>query len=200
MMPRPVPKLRASTTPTTTLWPWPPASRTRSATTATTRWLAAPRLSRMNPVSRRSILPVRPPRRPNSREATQRIDSTYGRRSERGQVAEAQRLLDLADLLDRHVEAVAAELGLLDVLELVPHLLDLMRADRFLPGRKQDRVLPRRMMLIHQLEALQRVRHRLIVKGRAVGRIQHIADDLPAPLVLGQQHIYQRRRGPARLF
>src|SRR5580704_7242185 len=74
------------------------------------------------------------------------------RRRELGEIGEAERLLDRGDLLDGVFEPVLAELAVLDVLEGLSDLAQLALGQPLPPGRKDDRILARRMVLIHQLE------------------------------------------------
>lgn len=80
---------------------------------------------------------------------------------ELGQIAQAQGLFDVADLLHGLIETVAAKLRLFDILEFRARLLDIVRADGFLPGREDDRVFARGMVCIHQLELFQALRQRV---------------------------------------
>ena len=66
---------------------------------------------------------------------------------ELGEVAERERLLDVGDAL-RRPEPIAAELRLLDLLELLAELVELALGQRVLPRGEHDRVLARRVVAI----------------------------------------------------
>src|ERR1700675_990465 len=100
----------------------------------------------------RARLPAIPARRP--RRAARSPPPSAPRRLRRrelGEIGEAERLLDRGDLLHGILEPVLAELPVLDVLEGLAGLAQLAFGQPLPPGREDDRILARRMVLIHQL-------------------------------------------------
>ena len=75
-----------------------------------------------------------------------------------GDIANSQDVFDLRDLRYSVLETVFAKLLVLDFLEEVAHFVKLMGRERFLPCREYDRVFASRMVLIHELHAIQNLR------------------------------------------
>src|SRR5205807_2277649 len=79
-------------------------------------------------------------------------------RGELCKVREAERSFDIADLFDGIFISIFAELLLLDLFELIAHLVELIVRERRFPCGENDRVLARGVILVHQHESLQRFR------------------------------------------
>src|SRR5581483_8765008 len=97
----------------------------------------------------------------------------WRRRGELREVGKPEALLDFGDLAPRLLEAVLAELAVLDLLELLAGLGELVRRERLLPGREQVGVLPGRVVVVHQGEALEHAGERL---GVAAGEAALLRD------------------------
>ena len=78
-------------------------------------------------------------------------------RREPGQVVDAELLLDGGDLLDRLLEPLLAEEPVLLLLELLAEVLEPLRRDELVQGRKQHCVLPRFVWVIHADELTHRI-------------------------------------------
>nr|WP_253203948.1 hypothetical protein [Methylosinus sp. KRF6] len=125
------------------------------------------------------------------------------RRSKLRYIADPERFLDVRNLRDRVLEAVLAELLMLDFLEQLAHFVELMGGERVLPCGKNDRVLTGCMVFIHQLDAVQDLRQSAGVAG-SYGTLADDSEDvirqLSSPLVLRNENIHVGRRRAARLF
>jgi hypothetical protein len=106
---------------------------------------------------------------------------------------EREALFDRAHLIDRVLESVRAEHPLLDVFEAVADLDELPWREQ-LPGVEDDRVLDRRVLLVHQRECVEVSRERPgRGKGdRALGRGEDVLGDL-APAADAERSACRRR-------
>src|ERR1700719_3675431 len=87
------------------------------------------------------------------------------------------------------------------VIDMVLHWQALR--ERLFPGRENDRVLARGVVLVHQHEALQRACERLGVarpNASFAGDGEDIFGHLPTAVMLRLEHVGVSCRGPARLF
>ena len=85
-----------------------------------------------------------------------------------------------------------AELRALDLLELVAHLVQLVLGKSLFPGRENDRVLARGVVLVHEDEALHGAGERLGIAAAdrtLAGNGEDIFGHLPAAVMLRLEHV-----------
>src|SRR4051812_33158547 len=87
------------------------------------------------------------------------------RRGESREIGKAERAFDSRDLLEREIEAVAAEFAPLDLLETIAELGIVPLAERGLERGEDDRVLTRGMGFVHAREGEQSRGQRRRVAG-----------------------------------
>ena len=110
------------------------------------------------------------------------------------QIREPKCILDIADLFHGVFVSIFAKLLLLNLFELVAHLIELLLAHRVLPGGKDDGIFARGVVLIHQDKSLQSFCQRLSVHSaqfRALRHRQNVVGDLASAIVLGYENVGQ---------
>ena len=118
------------------------------------------------------------------------------------EVGRPEGLLDLPDLRNGILVAVRAELLALDLLELVAHLMQLVLGKSLFPGRENDRVLARGVVLVHEDEALHGAGERLGIAAAdrtLAGNGEDIFGHLPAAVMLRLENVGVSYSGPACL-